>query len=90
MMYKQMIPADGWFFRFKAGNVGILPVAAWAMGEYEVIGLIATGSPKFDPSGPRTLVPANFGDNRSYIHSSQMTDEDFALVKETAKSLSGL
>lgn len=89
-MYKQIIPADGWFIKFKAGNVAILPLAAWAVGEYEVIGLTATGYPKFDPSGPRTLVPANFGEERSYIHTSQMTDEDFALVKETAKSLSGL
>lgn len=85
-MYKQIIPADGWFIKFKAGNVGLVPIAAWAMDENEVIGLVAMGEPTFAPKGPRTLVPARFGEECTYIHSSQMTDEEFALVKETAKT----
>ncbi|MFQ2112011.1 hypothetical protein ACK337_06610 [Aeromonas veronii] len=87
-MYTQILPAEGWFYRFKGGaNFAILPLAGWGMLENgDIIGLIATGAASSLPGLPPALTLAAHGTDRSFIHSSQMSEADFDCVRITAKS----
>ncbi|EIS3742430.1 hypothetical protein LO909_000121 [Aeromonas hydrophila] len=87
-MYAQILPAEGWFYRFKGGaNFGILPLAGWGVLENgDVIGLVATGVASRLPGAPPALTHATSGTDRSFIHSSQMSEADFECVKATAAS----
>ncbi|MDR5016244.1 hypothetical protein RF663_18685 [Aeromonas veronii] len=74
----QMMPADGWFFRFEAaGKLNMLRLAAWGLDhDGLIVGMVPASTADFDYPH-LVMVPSNQG---SYIHIDNLTPNEQQLI----------
>jgi hypothetical protein len=83
-MYKQIIPAHGWYFRHEntpgaKRDFTIYQLAAWGLNESgEVIGLVAANFPDRQPPTLLSVPPVS----GQYLHVEQLNDSEVEAAKE--------
>ncbi|MEZ6936931.1 hypothetical protein [Aeromonas sp. S19(2024)] len=75
----QMMPADGWFFRFEVeGKPRLLRLAAWGLDhDGRIVGMVSASTSDFDYAH-LVMVPSSTG---VYLHEGDFSSEDKLLLK---------